>query len=123
MDFYLTINGKKYPARHTLRTSFLAAERRGSLTEMLRGGRKDQAAFLSDMAWLAAEQLRSSARHKAELEGTEVEETLTAEQIMDLVDYADLVALQGEMLAAINKDEPTVKAEASGKNAEATSGK
>lgn len=121
MDFYLTINGKKYPARHTLRTSILAAERRGSLGEMLRN--KDQAAFLSDMAWLAAEQIRAAARYKAATEGTEVEETPTAEQIMDVIDYADLVALQGEMLAAINKDEPTVKAEASGKNAEATSGK
>lgn len=118
MEYTLTISGKTYPARHTLRTSLLAAERRGGLEKMLRNTNK--AEFLEDMAWLAAEQIKAAARYKAVLEGADVPETPSAEYILDVLDYADLLVLQKEMLAVINKEEPTVNAEAQGKNAEAT---
>lgn len=120
MEFKLTINGKQYPARHVLRTTFLAAERRGSLGAMLKN--TNQAEFLEDMAWLAAQQIKAAAKYKAVLEGSDVPETPSAEYILDVLDYADLPALQVEMLAVINKDEPTVTAEGNGKNAEATQG-
>ena len=119
MEHTLTINGKSYPARHTLRTSFLAAERRGGLDQLLRN--KNQAEFLEDMAWLAAEQMRAAAKYQAVLNGSDaVAETPTAEYILDVLDYADLPTLQHEMLAVINNEEPSVQAEAQGKNAEAT---
>ena len=120
MEYTLTINGKSYPARHTLRTSFLAAERRGGLDQMLRN--KNQAEFLEDMAWLAAEQMKAAAKYRAVLDGSDtIAETPTAEYILDVLDFADLLALQRDMLAVINKEEPSVQAEAQGKNAEATS--
>lgn len=120
MDFKLTINGKSYPARHTLRTSILAAERRGGLEQMLRN--KNQAEFLEDLAWLAAEQMKAAAKYQAILNGSDtMQETPSAELILDTMDYADILALQKEMLDVINKEEPTVQAEAQGKNAEATS--
>ena len=121
MEFTLTINGKSYPARHTLRTSFLAAERRGSLEQLLRP--TNQADFLQDMAWLAVEQMKAGAKYKAILDGAEnAAEIPTVDEILDTLDYADLLDLENQMLAVINKDEPTVHAEAGGKNAEATQG-
>ena len=119
MEYHLTINGKSYPARHTLRTSFLAAERRGGLEQLLRN--KNQAEFLADMAWLAAEQIKAAEKYRAILSGEEAQPTPDAEEILDTMDYADLLKLQSEMLAVINKEEPSVQAEAQGKNAEATS--
>lgn len=121
MEYKLTINGKEYPARHVLRTAFLAAERRGSLGAML--SNKNQAEFLEDLAWLAAEQMKAGAKYQAILAGSDtVQETPSAEYILDTLDFADLENLQVEMLAVINKDEPSVQAEGNGKNAEATRG-
>ena len=42
------------------------------------------------------------------------------EELLDTIDQADLPELQAAMLTVINKDKPTVHAEASRKNAEAT---
>lgn len=119
MEFKLTIAGKSYPARHTLRTSLLASQRRGSLEAML--GNKNRAEFLEDMAWLAAEQIKAAEKYRAILSGEEAQPTPGAEEILDTLDYADLLDLQMQMLTVINKDEPSVNAEARGKNAEATS--
>ena len=52
--------------------------------------------------------------------GEKTEDIPTVDELLDSIDQADLPALQAAMLEVINKDKPTVKAEASRKNAEAT---
>ena len=118
--FELTINGKTYPARFTVRVAILAAERRGgSLSAMFRN--QNQAEFFRDMIWLAVELVKAGAILKEKESGEKTENLPVMEDLLDTIDQADLPELQAAMLVVINKDKPTVKAEASGKNAEATS--
>ena len=120
-EYTLTINGKTYPARYTLGTAIRAAERRGGdLSGMF--GNKNQAEFISDMAWLAAEMIGAEAARREYETGEKAGELPTEEEILATVDFADLLELQGQMLTVINKDRPTVKAEVDEKNAEAAPG-
>ena len=118
INYELTVNGKTYPARFTVRVAILAAERRGGkLSSIFRNA--NQAEYFEDMLWLAVELIKAGALLK-ERETGEKTEIPTLEDLLDTVDQADLLELQAAMLAVINKDKPTVKAEASRKNAEAT---
>ena len=118
INYELTVNGKTYPARFTVRVAILAAERRGGkLSSIFRNA--NQAEYFEDMLWLAVELIKAGALLK-ERETGEKTEIPTLEELLDTVDQADLLELQAAMLSVINKDKPTVKAEASRKNAEAT---
>lgn len=118
-NFELKINGRTYPARFTVRVAILAAERRGgSLSAMFRN--KNQAEFYEDMIWLAVELVKAGALLKEKESGEKTENLPVMEELLDTVDQADLPELQAAMLTVINKDKPTVNAEASRKNAEAT---
>ena len=117
--FTLTVNGKTYPARFTVRVAILAAERRGgNLTKLFRND--NQAVFFEDMIWLAVELIKAGALLKEKETGEKTTDIPSVDDLLDSVDQADLLELQAAMLAVINKDKPTVKAEASRKNAEAT---
>lgn len=120
MDYTLTIHGKTYPARFTVRTAMLAAERRGgSLSKLF--SNENQAELFGDMIWLAVELIKAGAKLRELEHGEKTEELPTVDELLDTVDHADLLEIQAEMLAVINKDKPTVEAEAtSSKNAEAT---
>lgn len=118
MDYSLRINGKSYPARFTLRVAIRAAERRGSIKALFQND--NQGERVEDMGWLAAEMIRAGAKLK-EREDGEKAELLSCDEILDSVDAVDLLELQAQMLTVINRDEPTVRAEGDGKNAEATS--
>lgn len=119
INYELTVNGKTYPARFTVRVAILAAERRGGkLSSIFRNA--NQAEYFEDMLWLAVELIKAGALLKERETGEKTEEIPTLEELLDTVDQADLLELQAAMLAVINKDKPTVKAEASRKNAEAT---
>lgn len=118
-NYALTVNGKTYPARFTVRVAILAAERRnGSLSKMFRND--NQAEFFGDMIWLVVELIKAGALLKEKETGEKTEGIPTVDELLDSIDQADLLALQAAMLEVINKDKPTVKAEASRKNAEAT---
>lgn len=119
MEFTLNINGKSWPARHTLRVAIQVHKRSGGLGELIQDQDKERA--MENMAWLASEQIRAGEKYNAILEGREPQATPSAEEILDTLDYADLPVLLNRMLEIANKDEPTVNAEAGGKNAEATS--
>ena len=119
MYLTITINGKEYPARFTLRTAILAAERRGgSLSGMLRN--ENQAEFIEDMPWLAIEMIKAGAKLRETETGIVTQDIPTLDALLDTVDYADLIDLQRQILDVINKDRPAVKAEGGGKNTEAT---
>lgn len=120
MDYTLTIHGKTYPARFTVRTAMLAAERRGgSLSKLF--SNENQVELFGDMIWLAVELIKAGAKLRELEHGEKTEGIPTVDELLDTVDHADLLSLQAAMLAVINKDEPTVEAEAkSSKNAEAT---
>lgn len=119
INYELTINGKTYPARFTVRVAILAAERRGgSLSALFRN--QNQAEFFEDMIWLAVELIKAGALLKEKETGEKTENIPNLEELLDTIDQADLLELQAAMLAVINKDKPTVHAEASRKNAEAT---
>ena len=119
INYELTINGKTYPARFTVRVAILAAERRGgSLSALFRN--QNQAEFFEDMIWLAVELIKAGALLKEKETGEKTENIPAMEELLDTIDQADLLELQAAMLTVINKDKPTVHAEASRKNAEAT---
>ena len=119
INYELTINGKTYPARFTVRVAILAAERRGgSLSALFRN--PNQAESYEDIVWLAVEMVKAGALLKEKETGEKTEEIPNAEELLDTMDHADLLELQAAMLTVINKDKPTVKAEPSRKNAEAT---
>lgn len=115
INYELTINGKTYPARFTVRTAILAAERRGgSLSALFRN--PNQAESFADIVWLAVEMIKAGALLKERETGEKTEEIPNAEELLDTMDHADLLELQAAMLTVINKDKPTVQA-APGKNA------
>lgn len=121
MEYTLKINGRTYPARFTVRVSINAAERRGgSLSKLFRN--ENQAEFFGDMVWLAVELIKAGAALKKAETGEETANIPTVDELLDTVDHADLLELQAQMLAVINKDKPTVKAEGTGKNTDATPG-
>ena len=118
MEYKLTINGKTYPARFTVRAAMLAAERRGgSMSRMFQND--NQAEFFEDMIWLAVELIKAGAKLRELETGEKIADIPTVDELLDTFDHADLLSLQAAMLSVINKDEPTVEAEP-GKNAEAT---
>ena len=119
MDYKLTINGREYPARFTLRVAVMAAERRGgNLSRLLRN--ENQAEFLEDVCWLAVEMIKAGAALRERETGMLTQEIPTVDGLLDSVDFADVMELQAQLLTVINKDKPTVRAEAGGKNVEAT---
>lgn len=119
MDYTIKLNGREYPARFTIRTAIKAAERRGgSLSKLMRN--ENQAELLEDLLWLAVEMIKAGAAIREKEDGIVTKDIPSVEALMDSVDFADLPNLQAQILTVINKDKPTVRAEAQGKNAEAT---
>ena len=119
MEYTITINGREYPARFTLRVAMDAADRRGgSLGKLLRND--NQAEFLGDVCWLAVEMIKAGAAIREKKTGRQTAEIPTVDELLDSVDFADVMELQSQLLTVINKDEPTVKAEGPGKNTDAT---
>lgn len=119
MEYTLTINGREYPARFTVRVAIKAAERRhGTLSAMFQN--ENEAEFFLDMIWLSVELIKAGATIR-EKETGRLTEIPTEDEILDTLDQADLLDLQAQMLAVINKDRPTVNTEdPSSKNANAT---
>ena len=119
MDYKITLLGREYPARFTLRVAMEAAERRGgSLGKLLRND--NQAEFLEDVCWLAVEMIKAGAALREKKTGMITSEIPTVDGLLDEVDFADIMDLQRQLLTVINKDEPSVRAEGQGKNMEAT---
>ena len=119
MDYKITLLGREYPARFTLRVAMEAAERRGgNLGKLL--GNDNQAEFLADVCWLAVEMIKAGAKLREQQTGMLTTEIPTVDGLLDAVDFADVRELQLQLLTVINKDKPTVKAEGQGKNTEAT---
>lgn len=118
MDYTIKLNGREYPARFTVRTAIKAVERRGgSLSNLLRN--ENQAEFLEDVLWLAIELIKAGAEIREREDGIVTKDIPTLDDLMDSVDFADVMDLQMQILTVINKDKPTVKAEGDRKNAEA----
>ena len=119
MEYKIKLLEREYPARFTLRVAMRAAERRGgSLGKMLRND--NQTEFLEDVCWLAVEMIKAGAASREKETGIITAEIPTVDYLLDSIDFADVLELQSQLLTVINKDEPTVKAEVRGKNAEAT---
>lgn len=119
MEYKIRIKGREYPARFTLRVAILAAERRGgSMKDVFNN--PNQAQLLEDIPWLAVEMIKAGAALREKETGMITPEIPTVENILESVDFADFMELQAQLLAVITKDEPTVKAEGSGKNTDAT---
>ena len=119
MEYTITINGREYPARFTLRVAMDAADRRGgSLGKLL--GNDNQAEFLEDVCWLAVEMIKAGSAIREKKTGRQTADIPTVDDLLDSVDFADVKDLQLQLLAVINKDKPTVNAEGSRKNTEAT---
>lgn len=119
MEYTITLQGKQYPARFVLRTALLAAERRGgSIAKML--SNQNQAELLADIPWLTVEMIKAGAAIREHETGIVTKEIPTEDSILDGYDYADLLDLQRQLLAVINKDKPTVSAEGDPKNTDAT---
>ena len=119
MEYTLKINGRQYPARFTLRVAIKAAERRGgSLAKLLRN--ENQAEYLEDVIWLAIEMIKAGAALREKDTGMITAEIPTLDGLLDSIDYADMKDLQMQIREVINQDQPTVQAEAKGKNGEAT---
>lgn len=118
MDYTIKLNGREYPARFTIRTAIKAAERRGgSLSKLMRN--ENQAEFLEDVLWLAVELIKAGAAIREREDGIVTKDIPTLDELMDSVDFADVMDLQMQILTVINKDKPTVTAEGDRKNAEA----
>ena len=120
MEYTITLQGKQYPARFVLRTALLAAERRGSIAKML--GNQNPTELLADLPWLTVEMIKAGAAIRERETGIITREIPTEDSILDGYDYADLLELQRQILAVINKDKPTVAAEGDPKNTDATPG-
>lgn len=119
MEYTITLQGKQYPARFVLRTALLAAERRGgSIAKML--SNQNQVELLADIPWLTVEMIKAGAAIREHETGIVTKEIPTEDSILDGYDYADLLDLQRQLLAVINKDKPTVSAEGDPKNTDAT---
>lgn len=119
MEYTITLQGKQYPARFVLRTALLSAERRGgSIVKML--SNQNQAELLADIPWLTVEMIKAGAAIREHETGIVTKEIPTEDSILDGYDYADLLDLQRQLLAVINKDKPTVSAEGDPKNTKAT---
>lgn len=119
MEYTITLQGKQYPARFVLRTALLVAERRGgSIAKML--SNQNQAELLADIPWLTVEMIKAGAAIRENETGIVTKEIPTEDSILDGYDYADLLDLQRQLLAVINKDKPTVSAEGDPKNTDAT---
>ena len=119
MDYKITLLGREYPARFTLRVAMKAAERRGgSLGKLLRN--ENQVELLEDICWLAVEMIKAGAAIRERETGMMTPEIPTVDALLDGIDFADVMALQAQILTVINKDEPSVRAEGQGKNMEAT---
>lgn len=122
MEYTIKINGRQLPARFTLRVAILAAERRGgNIVKLLTN--EDQAELIADLPWLAVEMVKAGAALRERETGIVTTNIPTVDELLDTVDYDDLLDLQAQILAVIKKDQPTVLAEPSAeksKNAEAT---
>lgn len=119
MTYTIKLKGREYPARFVLRTALLAAERRGgSIAKMLSS--QNQAELLADVPWVIVEMIKAGAAIREKECGIITKEIPTEDEILDGVDYADLPDLQRQIYEVITGDKPTVRAEASGKNTEAT---
>ena len=116
--FSITINGKTYPARFTARVAVKSAERRGSLNKMLKNN--VEAEIYEDILWLAAELIRAGAKKLEKDEGIKTEGIPTLDDLLDTMDFADMMAIQAEVMRVLSEEKPTVKAEGDPKNAEAT---
>lgn len=116
--FSITINGKTYPARFTARVAVKAAERRGSLNKMLKNN--VEAEIYEDILWLAAELIRAGTKKLEKDEGIKTEWIPTLDDLLDTLDFSDMMAIQAEVLRVLSEEKPTVKAEGDPKNAEAT---
>ena len=122
MEYTIKINGRQLPARFTLRVAILAAERRGgNIVKLL--ANEDQAELIADLPWLAVEMVKAGAALRERETGIVTTNIPTVDELLDTVDYDDLLDLQAQILAVIKKDQPTVQVEPSAeksKNAEAT---
>lgn len=122
MEYTITINERQLPARFTLRVAILAAERRGgNIVKLL--ANENQAELIADLPWLAVEMVKAGAALRERETGIVTTNIPTVDELLDTVDYDDLLDLQAQILAVIKKDQPTVLAEPSAeksKNAEAT---
>ena len=114
----IKINGKTYPARFTARVAVKAAERRGSLNKMLKNN--VEAEIYEDILWLAAELIRAGAKKLEKDEGIKTEGIPTLDDLLDTLDFSDMMAIQAEVMRVLSEEKPTVKAEGDPKNAEAT---
>lgn len=122
MEYTIKINGRQLPARFTLRVAILAAERRGgNIVKLL--ANENQAELIADLPWLAVEMVKAGAALRERETGIVTTNIPTVDELLDTVDYDDLLDLQAQILAVIKKDQPTVQVEPSAeksKNAEAT---
>lgn len=122
MEYTIKINGRQLPARFTLRVAILAAERRGgNIVKLL--ANENQAEQIADLPWLAVEMVKAGAALRERETGIVTTNIPTVDELLDTVDYDDLLDLQAQIMAVIKKDQPTVQAEPSEeklKNAEAT---
>lgn len=119
MDYTIKLLEREYPARFTVGAAIKAVERRGgSLSKLMRN--ENQAEFLEDVLWLAIELIKAGAAIREKEDGILTKDIPTLDDLMDAVDFADILDLQDQILTVINKDKPTVKAEGDRKNTEAT---
>lgn len=116
--YSLTINGRTYPARFLTRVAVKAAERRGSINAMMSS--QNEAELFEDTLWLASELIKAGARKLEKDEGIKTPEIPTADDLLDAVDFADLLEIRCEVLRVMNNEEPTVRAEGDPKNTDAT---
>jgi hypothetical protein len=120
---YLTIAGQKLPARFSLRAAINVTERYGSAAQALFDDSADTAELLRRRCHVLSEMLQAGSVAAAIETGCQQAAPPSEEELLDLISMAAWNELFPAMLQVINEDDRSdFGAEATGKNAEATSG-
>lgn len=118
MEYFIVINGKSFPARYTLRVALAVADKFGSFKLMMQGGDNERQ-NIEDRIWLVHELIKDGKLWRETEIGGQSDEVPTEEQLMGMIDFADLGEINAQIFAVINKEQPSIVAEAPRKNADA----
>lgn len=120
---YLTVAGQKRQARFSLRCAINLSEKYGSTVEALFDESADTAELLRRRCCVLSEMLQAGSAAAAIETGAPKADPPGEEELLDLISMAEWRELFPAMLEVINEDDRSdYGAEATGKNAEATSG-
>lgn len=116
----ITVNGKTWPARYSLRAAIAVGERYGSLKRALFDEDADQGEQLRRRLSVLLEMLKAGKVWAEQENGESLPELPTEDELMDSITFRQAADLTTAMLEIINEDDNSdFEAEGKGKNAEA----